>query len=94
MTAILKIDGIEVMSVETTADTLSVTFPGGHGRIVGEGHGKRPIVSMLSAGQFGECLRDGEVWCSRAEYDELRQLAFVGDTAAQSLLSRVAVVDL
>lgn len=93
MSAKLSVDGVEVMNVEQSGDMISVTFAGGLGCIAGEGRGKQPITAMLNAGQFGECIRKGDVRCSRAEYDQLKQMAFCGDASAKSLLDRVTVVD-
>lgn len=93
MSAKLIVDGVEVMTVEQSGDMMSVTFAGGLGCIAGEGRGKQPIAAMLNGGQFGECIRKGDVRCSKAEYDEFKQMAFCGDEAAKSLLDRVTVVD-
>lgn len=94
MSAKLIVDGVEVMTVEQSGEMISVTFAGGLGCIAGEGRGKQPIAEMLNCGQFGECIRKGDVTCTKAEYDELKQMAFCGDKAASSLLDRVTVVDI
>jgi len=94
MSAKLFIDGVEVMTVEQSGDMISVSFAGGAGCLAGEGYGKAPIAAMLNAGQFGKCLVSGDVRCSKAEYDDLKRLAYCGDASAKSLLDRVTVVDL